>query len=245
MAIAYRRIASDIAQDVSIACGIPPNVNPFSSANPDQKLIVWAMNRAGLELVRLPSWQELTKNATISVVQDSPGQAEKGYSLPSDFLSFHDQTQWDTGNLTPAVGPLSTGDVQISKQWQITSALGLAFYVRGDMIYFVEPPAVARDFNFYYNSVNWVQDGDEPTTYKSSLSKNTDKPLFDANMFEILSAIKWLNRKGLDSKDLQATYTVLRNGQREGGAQVINMAGNSPYGQGIGMMTIPQTGYGS
>lgn len=245
MAIAYRRTATAIAQDASIACGIPPQANPFASTNQNQQLIVWAMNRAGLELARFGGWQELTKNTTIDVVQDSPGQAEKAYNLPSDFLSFQNDTQWDTQNLTPAVGPLSTPDVQLSKQWTITSAMGLAFYVRGNQIYFIEPPPVSRPFNFFYNSNEWVQDADTPTLYKSTVSKNGDIPLFDANMFELLASIKWLNRKGLGSKDLQGAYTLARNSQREGGAVVVNMAGSSIDGRTVGFLAAPQTGFGS
>lgn len=245
MAIAYRRTATEIAQDVSRAVGVPPNVNPFASTNPSQSLIVWAMNRAGLELAGYSGWQELTKNATISVVADFAGQTEKSYSLPTDFRSFVDQSQWDTQNLTPAVGPLSSQDVQLTKTWTIASALGLTWQVRGDKIIFVNPPPTARVFDYFYNSNAWAEDADLPGTYKSTVSKNGDKPLFDATMFETLASIKWLNRKGLDSTDLQGAFTLQRNSQRDGGAPILRMAKGGLAGVEYGRFGVPQTGYGS
>ena len=190
---------SAIVQNVAALVGFPTPADPAGDTDPAVQQMVQSVNLAGIDLLSIADWQELTKTHSISIVADSPGQSEKAFDLPEDFYSFLDQTQWNSTMQWPAIGPVSP---QMWQQLLIRQTLPtLSFYwqVRDNKLYILSPPTSAQTLTFYYQSVAWVRDQDNSSLYKNRATKNGDVILLDSYLTTLLARVKWLEIKGLDS----------------------------------------------
>jgi hypothetical protein len=238
---------SAIVQNVAALVGFPTPADPAGDTDPAVQQMVQSVNLAGIDLLSIADWQELTKTHSISIVADSPGQSEKAFDLPEDFYSFLDQTQWNSTMQWPAIGPVSP---QMWQQLLIRQTLPtLSFYwqVRDNKIYILSPPTSAQTLTFYYQSVAWVRDQDNSSLYKNRATKNGDVILLDSYLTTLLARVKWLEIKGLDSssamRDFQVNYENRKGNEK--GANVLSMVrmNRFPYIQPL--TNTPDTGYGS
>lgn len=238
---------SAIVQNVAALVGFPTPADPAGDTDPAVQQMVQSVNLAGIDLLSIADWQELTKTHSISIVADSPGQNEKAFDLPEDFYSFLDQTQWNSTMQWPAIGPVSP---QMWQQLLIRQTLPtLSFYwqVRDNKLYILSPPTSAQTLTFYYQSVAWVRDQDNSDLYKNRATKNGDVILLDSYLTTLLARVKWLEIKGLDSssamRDFQVNYENRKGNEK--GANVLSMArmNRFPYIQPLS--NTPDTGYGS
>jgi len=238
---------SAIVQNVAALVGFPTPADPAGDTDPAVQQMVQSVNLAGIDLLSIADWQELTKTHSISIVADSPGQSEKAFDLPEDFYSFLDQTQWNSTMQWPAIGPVSP---QMWQQLLIRQTLPtLSFYwqVRDNKLYILSPPTSAQTLTFYYQSVAWVRDQDNSSLYKNRATKNGDVILLDAYLTTLLARVKWLEIKGLDSssamRDFQVNYENRKGNEK--GANVLSMVrmNRFPYIQPL--TNTPDTGYGS
>ena len=238
---------SAIVQNVAALVGFPTPADPAGDTDPAVQQMVQSVNLAGVDLLSIADWQELTKTHSISIVADSPGQSEKAFDLPEDFYSFLDQTQWNSTMQWPAIGPVSP---QMWQQLLIRQTLPtLSFYwqVRDNKLYILSPPTSAQTLTFYDQSVAWVRDQDNSSLYKNRATKNGDVILLDAYLTTLLARVKWLEIKGLDSssamRDFQVNYENRKGNEK--GANVLSMVrmNRFPYIQPL--TNTPDTGYGS
>lgn len=237
---------SAIVQNLAALVSYPVPSDPAGDTDPAVQQMVQAINIAGLDLLALHDWQELTKSYSMSIVQDSSGQKEKAFALPEDFYEFNDQTQWNSTQQWPAIGPLST------QQWQallIRQALPtLSFYwqVRGNSLYILSPPSSAQTLTFFYQSVAWVTDGDNPTVYKNRATKNGDTILLDSLLTTQLARSKWLEMKGLDSSAAMRDFQVAFENRKgnEKGAPLLSMVRSGIAPLLNTYRNLPDTGFG-
>jgi hypothetical protein len=238
---------SAIVRNVAALVSYPTPSDPAGSQDPSIQQMVQAVNLAGVDMLSLHDWQELTKRHTISVSASTPGESERGFDLPEDFYEFTDQTQWNSTMQWPAVGPISP---QMWQQLLIRQTLPtLSFYwqVRGNQIYILSPPTAAQTLSFFYQSVAWVRDQDVTTTYKNRATKNGDVILLDSHLMTLLARAKWLEMKGLDSSAAMRDFTVNLENRKgnEKGSPVLTAAREfrfpfiTPFGN------TPDTGFGS
>jgi len=238
---------SAIVQNVAQLVGYPSPSDPAGDTDPAVAQMVQAVNTAGIDLLSMYDWQELTKPYSISIIADSPGQTEKAFALPDDFYEFTDQTQWNSTNQLPALGPISP---QMWQQLLIRTALPtLSFYwqVRDNQLYVLAPPSTTETLTFFYQSIAWVRDADDATLYKNRVSKNGDTVLIDSYLVTMLARTKWLEMKGLDSgaamRDFQIAYENRKGNER--GAPVLTMVRDYRFPFLQPMTNTPDTGYGS
>lgn len=238
---------SAIVQNVAALVGYPTPADPAGDTDPAVQQMVQAVNLAGIDMLSLADWQELTKAYSISITADSPGQSEKAFALPEDFYSFLDQTQWNSTMQWPAVGPISP---QMWQQLLIRQTLPtLSFYwqVRDNNIYILSPPTDTQTLTFYYQSVAWVRDQDNADLYKNRAVKNGDIILLDAYLVTLLARVKWLEIKGLDSsaamRDFQVNYENRKGNEK--GASVLSMVRDFRFPYIQPLSNTPDTGYGS
>lgn len=237
---------SAIVQNMAQMVGYPVPVDPAGDTDPAVGQMVQAVNMAGTDLLSMGDWQELTKSHSISIVADSPGQQEKSFALPDDFYEFADQTQWNSTNQWPAIGPISP------QMWQTllvrTTLPTLSFYwqVRGSRIYILSPPTDAQTLTFFYQSYAWVQDQDVSTTYKNRATKNGDIILLDSYMVTLLARVKWLEMKGFDSaaamRDFQVAFENRKGNEK--GAPVLTMVRDYKFPYINPIANTPDTGIG-
>lgn len=248
--MAYQSITdntlSAIVQNMAQMVGYPVPVDPAGDTDPAVGQMVQAVNMAGTDLLSMADWQELTKPYSISIVADSPGQQEKSFALPDDFYEFNDQTQWNSTNQWPAIGPISP------QMWQTllvrTTLPTLSFYwqVRGTRLYILAPPTDAQTLTFLYQSVGWIQDQDNSDLYKNRAVKNGDIILLDAYMTTLLARVKWLEMKGFDSaaamRDFQVAFENRKGNEK--GAPVLTMARDYRFPYINPIANTPDTGIG-
>lgn len=238
---------SAIVQNVAAMVSYPVPSDPAGDPDPAVQQMVQAVNLAGNDLLAMYDWQELTKNYTINITADTPGQTQKSFSLPVDFYDWIDQTQWNQTNQFPALGPVSP---QMWQQLLIRTTLPtLSFYwqVRDNKLYILAPPTATQVFNFYYLSNAWVRDQDNSDLYKNRATKNGDTILLDAALTTLLTRVKWLEMKGLDSsaamRDFQVTFENRKGGER--GAPVLSMVRDFRFPYINPLINTPDTGYGT
>lgn len=238
---------SAIVQNVAAMVGYPSPTDAAGSNDPAVIQMVQATNMAGIELLSMYEWQELTKPYTISIESDSPGQTEKAFALPTDFYDWVDQTNWNASTQIPSLGPVSP---QMWQQLLVRTSLPtLSFYwqVRGNQIYVLAPPDTAQNMQFFYLSSAWVQDADDPDLYKNRMTKNGDVALLDAPMLTYYTRVKWLEMKGLDSSAAMRDFQVMYENRKaaDKGAAVISMTRDYRLPLINGFANVPDTAYGS
>jgi len=238
---------SAIVQNVAALVSYPTPADPAGDSDPAVQQMVQSVNLAGIDLLAMADWQELTKTYSLSIAADSPGQSEKAFDLPEDFYAFVDQTQWNSSMQWPAIGPVSP---QMWQQLLIRQTLPtLSFYwqVRDNKIYILSPPTSAQTLTFYYQSIAWVRDQDNSDLYKNRASKNGDTILLDSYLTTLLARVKWLEMKGLDSsaamRDFQVNYENRKGNEK--GANVLSMVREHRFPYIQPLTNTPDTGYGS
>lgn len=238
---------SAIVQNVAAMVSFPTPVDPAGDTDPAVVQMVQSVNLAGIDLMSMNGWQELTKVHTMSIQASTPGISEQAYDLPEDFYEFVDQTQWNSTMQWPAVGPVSPQAWQELLIRQTLPTLSFYWQVRGNKIYILSPPTSAQTLSFYYQSVAWVRDQDNASLYKNRATKNGDVILLDSYLVTLLARTKWLEMKGLDSsaamRDFQVNYENRKGNEK--GAAVLTMAGTGRYPYINARYNAPDTGYGS
>lgn len=238
---------SAIVQNVAQLVSFPTPADPAGDTDPAVVQMVQAVNLAGIDLLSMNDWQELTKIHTMSIVAASPGINQQAYSLPEDFYEFVDQTQWNSTMQWPAIGPVSPQAWQELLIRQTLPTLSFYWQVRGNEIYILSPPTSAQTLSFYYQSFAWVRDQDDATLYKNRATKNGDVILLDSYLITLLARTKWLEMKGLDSsaamRDFQVNYENRKGNEK--GAAVLSMAQSFRYPYIDARYNAPDTGYGS
>lgn len=238
---------SAIVQNVAALVSYPIPTDPAGDTDPAVQQMVQAVNQAGLDMLALHDWQELTKAYSISIVADSAGQKEKAFTLPEDFYEFNDQTQWNSTMQWPAIGPISTQQWQALLIRQTLPTLSFYWQVRGNSLYILSPPSSAQTLTFYYQSVAWVTDGDNPTVYKNRATKNGDTILLDSTLTTQLARSKWLEMKGLDSSAAMRDFQVAFENRKgnEKGAPILSMVRNGMAPLINTFRNLPDTGFGA
>lgn len=238
---------SAIVQNVAQLVSFPTPADPAGDSDPAVVQMVQSVNLAGIDLLSMNDWQELTKVHTMSIQAASPGISEQAFPLPDDFYEFVDQTQWNSTMQWPAIGPISP---QFWQQLLIRQTLPtLSFYwqIRDNQLYILVPPTSAQTLSFFYQSVAWVRDQDNANLYKNRATKNGDVILLDSYLVTLLARTKWLEMKGLDSsaamRDFQVNYENRKGNEK--GAPVLTMARTYSFPYIQPLTNTPDTGFGN
>ena len=238
---------SAIVQNVAQLVSFPTPADPAGDTDPAVVQMVQSVNLAGIDLLAMNDWQELTKTHTISIQASPPGVSEQAFALPDDFYEFVDQTQWNSTMQWPAIGPVSPQAWQQLLIRQTLPTLSFYWQIRDNSLYILSPPTTAQTLSFFYQSVAWVRDQDTSTLYKNRAVKNGDVILLDAYLVTLLARVKWLEMKGFDSsaamRDFQVNYENRKGNEK--GAPVLNMVRNYGFPYLNAINNLPDTGYGS
>lgn len=236
---------SAIVQNVAQLVSFPTPADPAGDSDPAVVQMVQSVNLAGIDLLSMHDWQEMTKTHSLSIQASPPGVREQAFSLPEDFYEFVDQTQWNSTMQWPAVGPVSPQAWQELLVRQTLPTLSFYWQVRGNQLYILSPPTSAQTLTFFYQSFAWVRDADSVTMFKNRATKNGDTVLLDSYLVTLLARVKWLEMKGLDSaaamRDFQVNFENRKGNEK--GAAVLSMARMQRYPY-ITALNAPDTGYG-
>jgi hypothetical protein len=156
--------------------------------NTDQNVtrLLGAAQRAGKELAKEFNWTILQKETTVAT------SATSDYAMPSDFLWFITQTQWDRTNLWQLIGPTSPVRWQQLKSGVTTSGPRRRFRVKpvanvNRLFIDPTPGTTTNTLAFEYISKNWCQSAGG--TGQSSWLADTDTGILDEDLLEL--GTKW------------------------------------------------------
>ena len=163
-----------IVQNVAQMVSYPNPSDPAGDSDPSVQQMVQAVNMSATELMSLYDWQSLTRTYEIAIEASTPGISEQAFDLPEDFYEWIDQTQWNSTNQWPAIGPISPQMWQNLLVRTVLPTMSFYWQVRDNSLYILAPPTEAQTLTFMYQSLAWVVDQDNPTLYKNRATKNGD-----------------------------------------------------------------------
>ena len=170
--------------------------------------------------------------------------AQTAYTLPPDFETITDRTQWDKTKHWEALGPEDAQQWQWLKSGYISTGPRIRWRIL-DNQFQVWPPMNTNEYlGWEYRSKGWARSADG--TVKNSFTTDTDTTVFDDRLMVLYTKLKYFQVKSFDTtalmQDYQRYLSVVKANDK--GAPNLSFA---PYPSKvlIGYANIPDTGYGS
>jgi len=152
--------AIQILTQVAAELGLPRPASVVGTDVQSQQLL-GALNAGGNELLTYYPWAFLSKDWSFATIQD-----QANYDLPEDWSYFVDQTQWDSTNRWPLLGPKSPQEWAWLRGGMVASAPRLRYRVRDGQFQLWPIPVAGSDGSFSpytltmeYVKDNWVDKG--------------------------------------------------------------------------------------
>ena len=162
------------------------------------------LNSAGNELGMYYPWQQLAKRFDIALVA-----LQEDYNLPVDMLYLRDQTQWDTTNRWPLLGPKSAQEWAWLKNSFVASLPRMRYRIQGNKfkVFPIPPVGTTQSFYMEYISQHWVAAAATPTIPNKELITASDDILFyDPWLLVKFVKFKFYGLKGFNTKEVQADF---------------------------------------
>ena len=170
--------------------------------------------------------------------------AQTAYSLPPDFESITNRTQWDKTKHWEALGPEDPQQWQWLKSGYISTGPRIRWRIL-DNQFQVWPPMNTNEYlGWEYKSKGWARSATGEV--KNSFTVDTDTTVYDDRLMVLGTKLKYFQVKNFDTTALQQDYfrylSVIKANDK--GAPNLSFA---PYPSKvlIGYANIPDTGYGS
>jgi hypothetical protein len=200
--------------------------------DPQVTQLIALLNSAGNELNLYYPWEQFTKFHTFSTVQ-----GQQSYPLPSDWLYYIDQTQWDNTNNWPLNGPKSAQEWASLKSGLV--ATGMRYRVYQSKIQLLPiPGSTTASITIEYIKKNWVVKSDNSET--ELVSQDGDKVQYHPWLVIKFLKLKFYELKGFDTvapkADFMRMFLTLIG--KDKGAPVLSLAPSPSHGL-IGPWSIP------
>lgn len=184
----------EICQEVAdLAATKRPN-DLFSTSSQQEAIFLSVVKSALDSMMRYADWQELIKQGslrTIGGVCNYPISdfAPDFYSLVNNTIYIKDSQERIIGAITPAQW--------MKEKYFACQSADIKFIIQNGMFKFLTPPPSSVKIVFQYRSNNVVWDF-QTFEEKSSVTANTDVPIFDEYLVKLNILWRWLKRSGLD-----------------------------------------------
>lgn len=212
---------------VQTACdelALPRPLSLINTTDPQIRQLTALVNREGKELIKHHPWSVLLKEGSITTVSGMDA-----YTLPADFDRFVNQTFYDRSQRREMMGPDTPQRWQWRQAWQLATEFYRHFRIRGtaatNLLIFPTPGTSGQALYYEYVSKNWARD--VAASEQSSMSLDTDYPVFDEDLIVLGIIWRFLRAKGLDYADYYQSYLVRLKtlvASDGGGAPVLSMA---------------------
>ena len=170
--------------------------------------------------------------------------AQTAYSLPADFDTITDRTQWDKTKHWEALGPEDAQQWQWLKSGYISTGPRIRWRIL-DNQFQVWPPMNTNEYlGWEYKSKGWARSA--TGAVQNSFTADTDTTVYDDRLMVLATKLRYFQIKSFDttslSQDYQRYLSVIKANDK--GAPNLSFA---PYPSKvlIGYSNIPDTGYGS
>ena len=204
----------DIAKDAADICAVQRPTNLINSSLQNDQLFASVVNSTLSSLMRHANWQAITRDTSF---QTHEGQTEYLIeNIASDFQSLVNDTLYIEEDLRFVIGAISEQLWAREKQFHVPE-IDLFFKIQNNKIKFLKDPGnLTLHMTYKSNAVCYDADTENP---KSSITKNTDIPVFDAYLVKLGIIWRWLKRSGLDyaeeyneyQKELDKSYAETKS----------------------------------
>lgn len=227
-----------ILQQASGELGLPVPQSIVTSGDIQTSQMLALLNSAGNELLLYYPWQQFATPLTINTVA-----GQENYPLPADLQYITDQTQWDTTNRWPLLGPKSPQEWAWLKNSFVASLPRMRFRIQNNVLkLFPVPTATSTSvLSFEYISSFWVNTPQGGTgLFSDTVLTNTDVVMYDPWLIVKFIKFKFYELKGFATTGVQADFMRVFDSLtgKDTGAEKLNLApgSQSPY---IGVWSIP------
>jgi len=197
-------------------------VDPESNEAVQINQLLAAVNSAGNELNMYYPWEQFHKEFKITLVA-----GEDKYPLPPDWAYFIDQTQWDTTNHWPLLGPKSAAEWAWLKGGLLASFPRMRYRVMDNKFNIFPTPTGDSlwELSMEYVSDRWVIGAGTPDANATMVVADGDVILYNPWLMVKYTKLKWMQLKGFDSSaaagDFQRMYEALKG--KDVGAPVLSL----------------------
>ena len=166
------------------------------------------------------------------------------YTLPPDFETIADRTQWDKSKHWEMLGPEDAQQWQWLKSGYISTGPRIRWRILGGKFQTWPPMNTQEYLGFEYRSKAWAESN--TGTLKNSFTADTDTTFYDDRLMVLATKLKFFAIKNFDTtalmQDYQRYLSVIKANDK--GSPNLSFA---PYPAKvlIGYANIPDTGYGS
>ena len=190
-----------------------------------------------------------TKQIVLSQMASGTGSgeivlAQTAYTLPADFETITDRTQWDKTKHWEALGPESPQQWQWLKSGYISTGPRIRWRILDNQFQIWPPMNTNEYLGWEYRSKGWVRS--PAGAIQNSFTADADTTVFDDRLMVLYTKLKYFQVKSFDTtalmQDYQRYLSVVKANDK--GAPNLSFA---PYPSKvlIGYANIPDTGYGS
>lgn len=169
---------------------------------------------------------------------------QTAYTLPPDFETITDRTQWDKSKHWEALGPESAQQWQWLKSGYISTGPRIRWRILDNQFQIWPVMNTNEYLGWEYRSKGWVRSS--TNEIKNSFTQDSDTTVFDDRLMVLYTKLKYFQVKSFDTTALNQDYirylSVIKANDK--GAPNLSFA---PYPSKvlIGYANIPDTGYGS
>ncbi len=215
------QIVNQVAGEVGLA-KVTTLFAPDDTNTVQSNQLLAALNSAGNELGFYYPWEQFRKEFVLNLVAD-----QGSYDLPPGWSYFIDQTQWDTTNHWPLLGPKSAAEWAWLKGGLVASFPRMRYRVMANKLEFFPVPASNSEFrmSMEYVTDNWVQSDGNPEPDAAMVTKDGDKVWFQPWLMVKYTKLKWLQTKGFPTDAAQADFARMFESMKgkDTGAQVLSL----------------------
>ena len=193
----------DICTEVADIAATKRPEDLFNPTSQQDSIFLSVAKSALDSLLRYGDWQELTKEGVLRT-----SYQRNSYLLDSicpDFYSILNNTIYVKDCNENLIGSISPADWMKEKYFYENTS-GLKFKIQNGMLKFLTPPPDAIKIVFQYRSNSICYDATNGYAEKSSITKNTDIPIFDEYLVKLGILWRWLKRNGMDYNEEFSEY---------------------------------------
>lgn len=184
----------EICREVADLAAVKRPENLFNSSSQQENIFLSVAKSTLDSLLRYGNWEALTKEGSLVT---TPGKnsylitdfAPDFYCLLNNTIFIKDMQERVIGAITP--------EQWMTEKYFYSSSNNIKFKIQNGRFVFLNSPEHEVKIVFQYRSNNIVWDF-KTLEEKSTLSANTDVPIFDEYIVKLGILWRWLKRSGLD-----------------------------------------------
>ena len=193
----------EICQEAADLVATQRPTSLFSGASQQEAIFLSIAKDTLDSLLRYGDWQELTKEGYLITYA---GHCHYPIcEFCADFYALLNNTVYIKNTSEKVIGAITPEEWMKEKYFNIPS-INLKFKIQNGMFKFLTPPPSGMKIVFQYRSANIVYDALSGYEEKTTLTKNTDVPIFDEFLVKKGIVWRWYRRNGMPYEEEYNEY---------------------------------------